>query len=169
MSAGKSLCIIGGIITLIAVYLTSWIASYGLLKVYGMGGIFSLGDLFLYAESEAIDLNIPVWSVYIVGIGVVLTLGSGVLILLGTKSRAPAIIGAIFPLFIGIMLLLFTLNIYIFDYLYIILAVFTTIEPLIPGVDMIPIIYDIANISLGLILLLAGSLLGLIGGIVGPE
>ncbi|MFX0034919.1 MAG: hypothetical protein ACFE9I_04665 [Candidatus Hermodarchaeota archaeon] len=162
MGAGKILCIIGGIVALVATILFSFY-SFEILTVtytgYGIGIFINLMDIFEAGDVIAIILTI----VYIVSVI------SGVFILIGVKVRALAIIGAIFALFLAVLLILipgFELD--LGDDLGLSLLFFLA-DPLVEGIIPFDIPLGFGSISLGSILLAGGGVLGLIGGIMGPE
>ncbi|MFX1326749.1 MAG: hypothetical protein ACFE91_01210 [Promethearchaeota archaeon] len=161
MGAGKILCIIGGIVALVSTLLFSFY-SYELFTVtytgYGIGIFTNLMDIFEAGDVIAIILTI----VYIVSVI------SGVFILIGVKVRALAIIGAIFVLFLAVLLILgpgFEIN--LGDDLNMSLLFFTA-DPLVEGIIPFDVSLGFGIISLGSILLAVGGVLGLIGGIMGP-
>ena len=156
MGGGKLLAIVSGILVLLATFLFNWGGDYqnGLVVIPAFMGLLS--DLSLIGI-----LNI---------IFVILALISGVLILIGAKVRALAIIGAILPILIGLILLLpgFGLNIIpeiVNDYIG--LSNFEDSWVLVPG--YVPLTIIPAYFSIGLVLLFCGGILGLISGIMGRD
>ena len=157
MGAGKALCIIGGIVALVSTTIFSFFSevtgtAYGIGLFLNLGVIFTSGDIF------AIIFAI----LYLVSVI------SGVFIIIGVKVRALAIIGAIFALFLGVLLLLgpgfsISLGADIDSSVYLFVA-----DPLVAGIIPFDLYIGFGIVSLGTILLLAGGVLGLIGGIVGP-
>jgi hypothetical protein len=92
---------------------------------------------------------------------------SGVFILIGIKSRVSAIIGSIFVLFLAIML-------FITPGLYIVLSADLTLQSFITdfslgGIFPFDLPIGLGDLTLGWPLLLAGGVLGLVGGIMGPD
>ena len=155
MGAGKVLCILGGIITLISTYLFSF-ASLTPASFYGIGFILNIPSLFATGDWLFITLTV-VFIIFLL---------AGLFILLGLKSRALAIIGSLFAIVVGAY---FILTWYVF-------GVFSDIGqfsllfvdlPLINGI--IPLEVPIGGLSLGTYLLVGGGVLGLIGGIIGPD
>ena len=160
MGAGKILCILGGIIALVATLFFSFYTFLGL-PGYGIGIFMNFMDI--------LDSGEVLWIIFlfVYAIGVI----SGVLILIGAKVRALAIIGAIFALFLGVMLLLVVgLEIDLGDDLNISVLMFVE-EALVDGIIPFDLDIGLGNpllvLNLGTILLLAGGALGLIGGIMG--
>ena len=162
MGAGKIFCIIGGIVTLLACYLFSFgdfpfipgTYFYGLALFQTLGAIFGSGNV-----------GIIIFAI----LGIILMI-SGVFIIIGIKSRAIAIVGSIFAIFFGIYFILsFYLVLpaeaaaYVAPFLYL---------PLVEG--FIPLHVGLggtlfAGVGLGTYLLIGGGVLGLIGGIMGPD
>ncbi|UCC21128.1 MAG: hypothetical protein JSV62_07590 [Promethearchaeota archaeon] len=192
MGAGKILCIIGGIVTLISTFFFSLFSSVFPAPltyiesgtVYGNGLTFFVHMLDMFTNADGIStawsiaagVTIEPFMIYIVAVILLIFSISGVLILIGVKSRAVAIIGSILPLFIGIIILLgsfialpeflngFSLfmidgalvdGIIPFDFG---LTLPYDLHPLIPG-----------EVSIGTITLIVGGVLGLVGGILGPD
>lgn len=167
MAAGKILSVIAGIITLFATYVLSWVSVTvpPTFYAYGIGLIKNLPAMFTQADALGVLLGVPGFVLYIIaGIGIVFLL-SGIFQLLGVKSRTFALIGSIFVLLMGIMLLLGTLNIIInIDW---VIYIFGDSVPLIEG--RVPFDLVLGPASLGLYVLIAGGVIGLIAGIMGPE
>jgi len=151
MGAGKVFCIIGGIVTLLATYLFSFATPF----LYGIG--------FL--------LNIPTWFstgnvlIIVMTIVFIIFLFSGLFIILGVKSRAIAIIGSIFAIVVSLYFILSLYGVLPLEAAMFV-ALFTH-APLVPGI--IPVDVFLGGVSLGTFILLAGGILGLIGGIMGPD
>ncbi|NVM45968.1 MAG: hypothetical protein HWN79_13710 [Candidatus Lokiarchaeota archaeon] len=167
MGMGKILSLIAGIITIVATYLLSWVSVTlpPTFYAYGIGFIKNLPAMFTEAEALGILLGVPGFVFYIIaGIGIVFLL-SGIFQLIGMKSRVIGLIGSIFVLLMGIMLLLGTLNIVInLDW---VTNIFGDSAPIIDGI--IPYDLPLGPASLGLYVLIAGGALGLIAGIMGPD
>ncbi|MHA1727370.1 MAG: hypothetical protein ACTSWY_01400 [Promethearchaeota archaeon] len=165
MGAGKTLSIIAGILTLAATFALTWFTDISG-NAYGIGVAKNLIGLFTDTTSWASTLGgIPTWAVYIVGVGAVLILAAGVFQLIGVKSRAMAIIGSLFPLAIGVIVLLARFNVVagIIDYLAF------CIDPVDLVAGIIPYTFNLAEVSLGAYILLASGLLGLISGFMGRD
>ena len=161
MGAGKILCIIGGIVALVATTIFSFYSFEFIITFtgYGMGIFINLMNIFESGDVLAIIFAI----IYIVSII------SGVFILIGVKVRVLAIIGAIFALFLAVLLLLGPgFNVDLGADLGGSLLFFIA-DPLVEGIIPFDIPLGFGDISLGSILLAAGGVLGLIGGILGPE
>lgn len=161
MGAGKILCILGGILALVATLFLSFYSFEIIPGVtwtgYGIGLFMNFVDLF-----ETGDILYIVFSI-LYAIGVV----SGIFILIGAKSRALAIIGAIFALFLGILLFLIVgLEISISNDINGSMLFFIA-DPLVEGIIPFDLNLGLGSMSLGTVLLIGGGVLGLIGGIMG--
>ena len=162
MGAGKIFCIIGGIVTLLACFLFSF-GDFPLFPgsyFFGLGLFLNIGDIFASGLVLAIVFAI---------LGIILMI-SGLLIILGVKSRAIAIIGSIFAIFMSVWFLLSFYLVFTGD-LLLGVTVFVNV-PLVEG--FIPLHVGLggtlfATVGLGTYLLLGGGVLGLIGGIMGPD
>jgi hypothetical protein len=167
MGSGKILCVIAGIITIFATYILSWVSVTvpPTFYAYGIGFIKNLPAMFTEADALGLLLGVPGFVIYIVaGIGIVFLL-SGIFQLIGMKSRTFVLIGSIFVLLMGIMILLGTLNIVInIDW---VIYIFGDSAPIIEG--RVPFDLALGPASLGLYVLIAGGVLGLIAGIMGPD
>jgi hypothetical protein len=153
MGAGKILCIIGGIITLLATYLFSFATPF----IFGLGFV----------------MNVPLWFstgdilIIIMTIVFIIFLLAGLFIILGLKSRAIAIIGSIFAIVVAVYFILS-----FFGMLPLVVSQFVLLfvhPPLVPGIIPLDVPLGLVGPSLGTYLLLGGGVLGLIGGIMGPD
>ena len=170
MEVGKLLNILGGIITLVATYLFAWFVvdvAGTLYYGHGLGVLFSLPYTFANAETIAASwgTGVPFFVLYIVGGCLILFLFSGVLILLGLKCRVVSIIGALMPIGIALAILFgpFSVPPNVIDYIQPFSSETFGGFPL--NIVIGPSGYG-AAVSLGNYLLLAGGILGLIGGIL---
>ncbi|KKK95162.1 hypothetical protein LCGC14_2675580 [marine sediment metagenome] len=163
MGAGKIFCILGGILALVASLFFSFYSfelipgttEYG----FGIGLFINFGAIFENADILAIVLYI------LYAVGVI----SGLFILIGAKSRVIAIIGSIFALLLGILLLIrFGLEINLgFDISSSLLFFWGT--PIIDGIIPFDLPLGLGTMSLGTVLLVGGGVLGFIGGIIGTS
>lgn len=160
MGAGKILCILGGIITLVATFVFSF-ASAGSFYYYYLGLFLNIGTFFE-------DVKIDVIIMIIVFIIVML---SGILIILGLKSRVPSIIGGILAIVFAVYFILTVYGILdianIGKYVEVLKYDKALVEGIIPF-DL-PLGGEVIDLSLGTYLMLGGGVLGLIGGIMGPD
>ncbi len=174
MGTGKVLCIIGAILTLISTFLLSlfsiditsagvWLeaeTAYG----SGLGFFLHIGDIFGDIDGVATEVGVESFLIYIFIVLLIFWAISGILQLIGVKSKAAGIIGSIMPLFLGVI---------------IILATFITLPDFFGGftvllsdntqlLGFLPYDLPLGGFSLGAYTLTAGGILGLIGGIKGP-
>ncbi|MFX1572604.1 MAG: hypothetical protein ACFFB0_07640 [Promethearchaeota archaeon] len=168
MGAGKVLCILGGIISIVSTFILSWISldiggtDY---FAYGIGVVKNLMNMFTDAETLGTTLGIPGFAIYIIAVILIIFLISGIFQIIGVKSRAMAIIGSIFVILVGVLIFLGAFN--VVDAPAWVENIFGDSEPLVEGI--IPFDLPLGPVSLGTYILLAGGVLGLIGGIIGPE
>ncbi len=157
MGAGKILCIIGGLISLVATLFFSFFSSPSI--GYGIGLFLNFATIF----SSGNILGIVFGILYAIGVV------SGLFILIGAQSRALAIIGSIFALLLGVLLLLITgLAISLGADIDSTLSFFIA-APLVDGIIPFELALGLGSMSLGTVLLVGGGVLGLIGGIVGTS
>ncbi len=169
MYVGKILSIIAGILTLIATFIFSWIAIDSGGVIYyanGFGIIKNLPNMFTDAENLEAILDIPAFAFYIIAGVFILFLAAGVLQILGAYHRAPIIIGTLVVLCITTLLFLGSLD--VINREDWIVNILGTDELLVE--DIIPYqLLDINNLDLGVFLLYAGGIVGLVAAIYGPS
>ena len=149
MGSGKIYCIIGGLVTLLTTFLFSFHTFFPGLDFYGIGFIMNIPTLFASGDILAI----------IMAIVFIIFLLSGIFILLGVKSRRLAIVGSLFAIVVGVyFILVFYIGVPFsqFAFMFLDLAIIEGIFPLTISFGII---------SIGPILVLAGGVIGLIGGI----
>ncbi|MHA2180851.1 MAG: hypothetical protein ACXAAH_05450 [Promethearchaeota archaeon] len=169
MRVGKILSIIAGILTLLATFLFSWYAIDGgggtIYYAGGLGIIKNLPAMFTNAQGLGTTLGIPFFALYIVAGIFILFLLSGILQILGIKSRIPLIIGTIVSLGIGSLIWLGSAD--VINRVDWIVNILGTETPLIEGI--IPMsLFGIDTIDLGIYLLYAGGIIGIVAAIYGP-
>lgn len=165
MEKGSILSLISGIIVIAATFLLTWF-TVGAANASGIGLIMNLSDYFTNAEAIAILWGVETFVLYIVAACYILFLASGVLLIIGVKSRVVAIIGAIMPILMAIAILFGSLDMPADIITYV--DVFLDIEGLIP--DIIPYTLELgpsgtvstATVALGTYVMLGGGVLGLI-------
>jgi hypothetical protein len=176
MGAGKVLAFLGGLLTLVGTYVFA---------IYGVGGYVASGigfflnlfgagvaipGLFEGASGYAALIGVDVIVYWVLLILFIVFLISGILQFVGVKSRAVAFIFSLFPLVVGVML---------------ILVFFTTILGPISGFftltfigeqygSIFPFMINLGNyvgvdVGLGGFIILAGGLLGLISAFLKRE
>lgn len=169
MELGKIFCLISGLITLVATYVFAWFI-VGTQVGHGIGVFMSLPNTFTNAESIAASwgAGVPGFAIYIVGGFLILFLFSGVLLLIGIKSRVVAIIGAIMPIAMALAIISgpFSVPPNVIDYISPFSSESFGIFPF--NIIVGPIGYG-ASVSLGTYLLLLGGALGITGGILPRE
>jgi len=168
MGAGKILSIIAGIITLLSTFLLVWFTGTGIytgLNAHGAGLAMNVLNMFQNAAAYEIDMSIPIWAVYIIAVGAILFLIAGLFQLIGAKVKALAIIGSLFPLALGVIVILGTFDVVpgMMDNLAFMLSDLEFVA------DVLPFDFPLASISIGTYGLLAGGLLGLISGFMSRE
>lgn len=164
MGAGKVLILIGALLTLVSTFFLSFFATTvpGELAS-GLGFAFNIPDILGNAAGYAISMSIEVMVVYILTIVYLVFLISGILQLVGLASRVVAIIGSILPIVVGVLILLIHLGILnMLDYTRLFWGV-----PIVDGI--VPFDLPLGPVSLGTYTLLAGGVLGFIGGILGTS
>ena len=170
MYTGKILSLLAGIITLVATFLFSWLAleigvGGTVYYVNGIGILKSLPDMFTDAESLGSTLEIPVFAFYIIAGIFALFLASGVLQILGMKHRFFVILGTMAALGIGSLLFLSTVN--IIDKANWVYYILGTENPIIENIVPLTIL-ELNAFDIGLYLLCAGGVLGIIASVYGP-
>ncbi|MHA2390750.1 MAG: hypothetical protein ACXAEX_02175 [Promethearchaeota archaeon] len=170
MSVGKKLSLIAGIITLVSTYLFSWYAiDAGGGNIYyagGLGIIKNLPTMFTDAQGLETTLGIPFFAVYIVAGVFILFLAAGILQILGIKSRALVIIGTLVSLGVGSLIWLGSAN--VINASVWIQNMIGTNEPLVDGI--IPwMILGIDTFDIGMYLLYAGGIIGIVAAVYGPS
>ncbi|KKK92354.1 hypothetical protein LCGC14_2703780, partial [marine sediment metagenome] len=161
MGAGKVLILIGGIVTLVSLFFLTLIGGLADSHYYGLGFIFNLPDIFSDADLIATGWGEEVMIVYILAIVFIVVLISGILQLVGLASRPVAIIGSILPIIMAILIILIRFD--ILEDWEKFLSLFYE-DSIVDGI--LPFNIELGDISLGTYTLLAGGVLGLIGGII---
>jgi len=165
MEKGSILSLISGIIVIAATFLLTWF-TVGAADASGIGLIKNISDYFVNAETIAALWGVPSFVLYIVGGFYILFLASGVLMLIGMKSRVLAIIGSLMPIGMAIAILFGSLDMPadIINYV----GVFLDVEGIIPGIipytlELAPTgAVSLATVALGTYVLLGGGVLGFI-------
>jgi hypothetical protein len=166
MGAGKSLALIAGLLTLIGTYV---VAIYGVAGVYagsGIGFILNIPSLFADATTYASGLSIEVWLFYILVIVFIIFLAAGLLQIVFMKSRVLSILWSLFPLGVSLMFLLLVYTDVLgiksaFFALFFIGEHYGGIYPFIVNVG--------SDLALGVYIILAGGVLGLVSGFLPRE
>ncbi len=165
MSARKPLMVLGGLLTLVSMYVLSIYRS-GALYVWGYPAIQLIPDMFMNPGAYVVSL--PDLAGYLVAVLFVLFLISGVLQLLGVASRAVGVLGGVFACagaaYFVLVLLTGTSILPLEAAAYI--DLFAGVE-FVPGIipyhfPVMATVYP-GTMGLGAIVLVAGGVLGLIG------
>jgi hypothetical protein len=169
MGIGKILSMVAGIITLLATFLFSWYAvDNGGGTIYyagGLGIIKNLPAMFTDAQGLGTTLGIPPFALYIIAGIFILFLVSGILQILGIKSRIPLIIGTVVVLGVGSLIWLGSAD--VINRVDWIVNILGTETPLIEGIIPMNLLgTDI--IDLGTYLLYVGGILGIVAAVYGP-
>ena len=161
MGAGKALAVIGGLLVIVATFLLSLFASGGQFAS-GINLVMNIMTLFTGA-AEIMD-----WVFVVIFI---IFLLSGIFILIGVKSRALAIIGAIVPLVLSIFIILGPLGILADFYSYFdVMLGDQLVAGIIPyDLGLWPSDAALGTVSVGTYILLVGGLLGLISGFMSRD
>ena len=162
MGSGKILAIIGGILSLLAIFLLTWVVPSGTDVVSGIGGAMNIPDLFgTLGDNIAATLGMAGWIVYVILAVEVLLLLSWIFELIGTKVRFLAFLGGFFPFVIGVFLILGgLLTVGFIDDIVGIISATAGNAPLVE--DIIPFNFDFAGITVGAIVMTLGGLFGII-------
>ena len=167
METGKLLSLLSGIITIVATYFFSWYA-IDIGTVYyanGLGIINNLGAMFTDAEALGTTLGIPGFSLYIVAGCFIAFLIAGVFQILGMKHRAFVLIGTLLVLLAATLIFLGSAD--VVDVENWITNILGTDSPLVE--DIIPLeILDYGTFDIGMYLLYAGGIIGIIATVYGP-
>ncbi|MFX0049361.1 MAG: hypothetical protein ACFE8G_14555 [Candidatus Hermodarchaeota archaeon] len=165
MGKGSILSIISGIIVLAGTFLLT-LFTVGAFDASGIGLIKNISTYFTNAEAIAILWGVPTFVLYIVGAFYIVFLASGVLILIGSKSRALAIIGSLMPIGLTIAIIFGSLDLPADIISYV--GVFLDTEGIIPGIipytlELAPSgTISLATVALGTYVLLGGGIIGFI-------
>ncbi len=155
---GKLFALFGAIITILGTYLfTLGEVIPGTSYLYGVGGWANIGAVFQYATSGAPDA----WQAWIVGITLIIYLISGLIMLLGIKSRIAAFFGSLVPLAVGIILILGTFGVSVLG-MYGLYFLFLTGAPVVANVIPLTFEYSFMSLGWGTILVTLGGLLVLV-------
>ncbi|MFX0001077.1 MAG: hypothetical protein ACFE9Q_03670 [Candidatus Hodarchaeota archaeon] len=163
MESGKITSLLAGIITIIATYVFSWYTMDIPPNIpptfysNGLGIINNIPSMFTNASALGILLGMPGFAVYIVAGFLIFFLASGIIQIIGIKSRAVAIVGSLMPIGLGIALFFTSGN--ILDRIIWIENVFGTNSPL--GIFPLQIVPN-EIVDIGGYLLLIGGGLGIV-------
>ena len=157
MALGKIFVILGALLSILGTYVFAIYGATGIVGS-GIGFITNLGFLFENAASIAAGLGIEVIVFYIFVIIFLIFLAAGILQLIGLKSKVAGLIFSLFPLGVGIMLLLTFYT----DILGLKAFFFTIVFIGEQYGNFFPILLDLGGIGLGVYLILGGGVIGFI-------
>ena len=153
MALGKIFIILGALLTILGTWIFATLLFFPGYVGSGLGFAMNLPSII------GIDPGADAVVFYLLMVLFIAWLASGVLQLIGLKSRIGGIIFSLIPLAIGLMLILLIYT----DILGMMSAVFTlmTIGEQIGG--FFPILVPLGDLALGTYFLLGGGVLGIIG------
>ena len=158
---GKILAFVGAILTILGTYLFT-LSEFipGTSYLWGVGGWINIGPLFQYATSGAPDA----WQAWIVAIVMIIFLLSGLLMLLGIKSRIAAFFGTLVPLAVAVIFILGAFGVSVLG-AYGIYFLFLGSEPV--AVNVFPLTFEYPGLAPwglggGTLMIALGSLLVLV-------
>jgi len=164
MGAGKILVLIGALLTLVSTFFLTFGATlFPGVFASGLGFVFNIPNILSEAAGYATLMGEEVMIVYILTIVYLVFIISGILQLVGLASRVVAIIGSILPIAVGILIILIYSG--ILDMIQYTVLFWRT--PIVDGI--LPFDLPVGVVSLGTYTLLAGGILGFVGGILGTK
>ncbi|MBD3197785.1 MAG: hypothetical protein GF317_22225 [Candidatus Lokiarchaeota archaeon] len=169
MGAGKILAIVAGIVTLVGTFVLALFGSTGLVGS-GLGLALNIPELFTNADSYATFIGTEIWLYYIVLVLFIIWLASGVLQLIGIKSRVVIIIFSLFPLAVGVMIMMVFYAPDLFGGTSGPFAGLFTLAMVDEQIaDLFPFLVNIGDVAIGTYVLIAGGVLGIVSGILPRE
>jgi len=157
LALGKIFVILGALLSILGTYVFAIYGSPGIVGS-GIGFITNLPILFENADSIALGLGIGVLVYYMFLIIFLIFLASGILQLIGLKSKIAGLIFSLFPLGVGTMLLLTFYT----DILGLKAFFFTIVFIGEQYGNFFPILVDLGGIGIGGYLILGGGVVGVI-------
>jgi len=159
LALGKIFIILGALLSILGTYVFALFLFWAGVVGSGLGFAMNLPDIITL---DPASLGADPIIFYFMLVIFIVWLASGVLQLVGLKSRIVGIIFSLFPLGVGIifMLLFYT------DILGYVSALFTFFTIGEHYGDFFPILVSLGDLGLGAYFLIAGGALGLIGSIM---
>ncbi|NVM34418.1 MAG: hypothetical protein HWN81_02405 [Candidatus Lokiarchaeota archaeon] len=158
MGAGKVFAFLGGLLTLVGTYVFAFYP-WGTGEVgSGISFAMNIPDLFTNADTYAASLTTQVWLFYIYLVIFIIFLASGVLQMLSIQSRAVGFIFSLFPLGVGVMFIMLAYT----DFLGVKAAFFDSFFHGEQFGGFYPILVNLGDLALGVYLILAGGVLGVL-------
>jgi len=153
MAVGKILIILGALLTILGTYVFALLLFLPGAVGSGIGFATNLFDII------AIDPGADALAFYFLLVVFIGWLVSGVLMLVGLKIRIVGIIFSLFPLGVGLIIILLIYT----DILGMMSAIFTLFTIGEHFGDFFPILVPLGDLGLGVYFLLAGGVLGIVG------
>ncbi|MFX1392687.1 MAG: hypothetical protein ACFFAH_03850 [Promethearchaeota archaeon] len=171
MYKGQKLCLIAACLLFIATFAFYWFSYIFADVVYytnGFGLIRNYLDLWTNYNTKSLELGLP--YVFYYGIIVLFTIliCSPIFLIIGMKIRASSIIGSIMPIIVGVFIILYAFIGFGLTFINW-LSLLGDSEPMIEGIFPISLGIEGRFEFFGAYVLLAGGIIGLIGGKVGPK
>ncbi len=164
LGLGKGLAILAGLLTILGTWVFA-MYSIGSFVGSGLGYIENLDYLISNAEGYATSLDLNIIVYWIIFGAFLIFLVSGVLQLLGVKSKTAIFVFSLFPLAVGsiLMFLVYT------DFLGTTSAFFSIFFHGEQFGGIYPILVPIGDLALGTYLLIGGGAVGIISAILPRE
>ena len=159
MALGKIFIILGALLSILGTYVFALFLFWAGVVGSGLGFAMNLPDIIAI---DPTSLGVDVIIFYVMLVLFIIWLASGVLQLVGLKSRIVGIIFSLFPLGVGIMFML----LFYTDILGLMSALFTFFTIGEHYADVFPILVSVGDLGLGAYFLIAGGALGLVGSIM---
>ncbi len=153
MALGKIFIILGALLTILGTWVFATLLFFPGYVGSGLGFAMNLPSII------GTDPGADAVVFYLLLVLFIAWLGSGVLQLIGLKSRIGGIIFSLIPLAIGLMLVLLIYT----DILGMMSAIFTLFTLGEHFGDFFPILVPLGDLGLGVYFLLAGGVLGIVG------
>lgn len=160
MANEKNLVILGGILTLISIYLLSWFTYLLGTNHYanGMGGIQNLLHIFTNGKEYAFAYGVPLWATILMVAFIITVLACGFMQLCGKKSYFLGYFGSVIALLLGLITIIGA-NIGLVGF-HRILYLFGG-DPLIEGYVPLHIVIPGRPETIATYILIAGGIIGL--------
>ena len=164
MGVGKVLVLIGALLTLVSTFFLSLFEVAMGIDASGIGFVFNIPNILTEGPAYAVIMGTEVMIVYILTIVYLVFILSGILQLVGLASRVVAIIGSILPIVISVLIIFILLGVLDYGSYTLLFMRPDIIEGILPFHVAIG-----SPVSLGTYTLLAGGVLGLVGGILSTK
>ena len=169
MELGKIFIILGALLSILGTYVfalysggTGFVGSGIGFILNTFGGGLADPTLFAGAGTYAPGLSVEVWLYYVFLIIFLIFLAAGILQLISLKSRIAGLIFSLFPLGVGIMLIL----VFYTDILGLKSLFYTIFFSGVQYGNIFPVLVNVGDLALGTYFLVGGGVLGLVGSIL---